>query len=72
MDFGMTPRGRDYLQRTKAFMSEHIEPVEAAFWEEARAHTANGDWRQWKVPAVLEELKARARAQDLWIRPAAA
>ena len=66
MDFGMTPRGRDYLQRTKAFMSEHIEPVEAAFWEEARAHTANGDWRQWKVPAVLEELKAMARAQDLW------
>ena len=66
MDFGMTPRGRDYLQRTKAFMSEHVDPVEAAFWEEARTHTANGDWRQWKVPAVLEELKARARAQDLW------
>lgn len=56
MHFGLSERGADYLARTKAFIAEHIEPVESAFWEEARAHTANGDWTKWKVPAVLEEL----------------
>lgn len=66
MHFGLSERGADYLARTKAFMAEHIEPVEADFWREARSHTANGDWRQWKNPAILDELKAKARAQGLW------
>jgi acyl-CoA dehydrogenase len=66
MDFEMTPRGRDYLDRVNAFMNEHIVPAEAGFWAEARTSCPNDDWRNWKVPAVLEELKTKARAQGLW------
>lgn len=26
----------------------------------------NGDWTRWQVPALMEELKANARAEGLW------
>lgn len=66
MYFDTSPKGRDYLNRVKTFIKEEIEPVEASFWAEVAADCPGGDWRQWKVPSVLEELKAKARAQGLW------
>ena len=66
MNFVNSERGQDFLERTKAFIHDEIEPVEAAFWAEA-AHTGrNPDWTQWQIPSVLEELKSKARAQGLW------
>ncbi|MFX4681996.1 acyl-CoA dehydrogenase, partial [Acinetobacter baumannii] len=59
-------RGQDHLDRVKAFMREHVEPAEPAFWAEVRRHDHGGDWRRWQVPAVLEDLKAKAKAQGLW------
>ncbi len=66
MHFELSERGQDYVARVKAFMREHIEPVEPAFWAEVHASNPDGDWRQWKHPAVLEELKRKAKAQGLW------
>ncbi|THF66545.1 acyl-CoA dehydrogenase [Pseudothauera nasutitermitis] len=66
MHFDISPKGQDYLNRVKAFIKNEIEPVEAAFWSEVTATCPGGDWRQWQVPAILEELKAKARAQGLW------
>lgn len=66
MHFDISPKGQDYLKRVKAFIKNEIDPVEAAFWSEVAATCPGGDWRQWQVPAILEELKAKARAQGLW------
>lgn len=66
MHFELSTRGQDYVARVKTFMSEHIEPVEAAFWAEVRHLNPGGDWRNWQVPAMLETLKNKAKAQGLW------
>ncbi len=66
MDFEPSARTKDYLERIQRFMREHIDPVEARFRDEVNATCHGGDWKTWKVPAVMEELKARAKAQGLW------
>lgn len=66
MHFELSERGQDHLDRVKAFMREHVEPAEPAFWAEVRRHDHGGDWRRWQVPALLEDLKAKAKAQGLW------
>jgi len=66
MHVDISPKGQDYLKRVKAFIKDEIEPVEAAFWAEVAETCPGGDWRQWQVPAILEALKAKARAQGLW------
>jgi len=66
MDFELSLRGRDFVARTRAFIAEEIEPVEDAYWTEVARTGSTGDWRRWRVPPLLDELKAKARAQGLW------
>ncbi len=66
MQFELSARGQDVLERVKVFIRDEIEPTEPAFWAEVYANNAGGDWTQWKVPAILEELKSKAKAQGLW------
>jgi len=66
MDFEPSARTKDYLERLRRFMREHIEPAEARYRDEVHATCQAGDWKTWKVPAVMDELKARAKTQGLW------
>ena len=66
MDFEPSARTKDYLERITRFMRERIDPVEARYREEVHATCQAGDWKTWKVPAVMEDLKARAKAEGLW------
>jgi len=63
MDFAIPPRAQDYLQRLAAFMREHVLPGEAKYCSEVQNVA---DWRSWKQPSIMEELKAKARAAGLW------
>jgi alkylation response protein AidB-like acyl-CoA dehydrogenase len=63
MDFAIPPRAQDYLQRLGAFLQEHVLPGEAKYCSEVQDVA---DWRTWKQPSIMEELKAKARAADLW------
>ena len=60
MDFQHSAKTVDYLQRLGAFMDEHIYPNEERFDTQHRS----GD--RWQAPALLEELKQKARAAGLW------
>ena len=60
MDFEFSRRSREYGERLAAFMHEHIYPNEERFY----AQLQEGD--RWEEPALLEELKAKARAAGLW------
>jgi len=66
MNFEPTPRAQDYARRVRAFIREHILPVEHEHWEGILGKGHLGDWTQWKIPARVEELKARAKAEGLW------
>lgn len=66
MDFQPSQKSQDFTARVRRFMDEHIVPVEAAYWAEVRRVNTSADHRTWRVPAVMEELKARARKEGLW------
>src|SRR5262245_59287424 len=55
-----SPRVRELDQRLLQFMDEHIYPNEESFEEQL---TRGG---RWQPPALLEELKAKAKAAGLW------
>lgn len=60
MHFDYSPKVQRLRARLLAFMDEHIYPQEDLF----RRQIAEGD--RWAPPAVLEELKPKARAAGLW------
>jgi acyl-CoA dehydrogenase len=60
MDFEYSARTRALLERLTAFMDAHVYPNERRYHDEIAA----GD--RWQPAAVVEELKAKARAAGLW------
>jgi acyl-CoA dehydrogenase len=66
MDFSPSPRTQDFLQRIRAFIAEHVRPIEDAYRYENASRNAGADWTQWQVLPVIAELKAKARAAGLW------
>ena len=66
MDFEPSPKAKDIIKRVKAFMRQHILPVEQQHWESLLAARKGGEWKEWTIPPLVEELKARARAEGLW------
>ncbi|MEO7156033.1 MAG: acyl-CoA dehydrogenase family protein [Vicinamibacterales bacterium] len=57
--FAPSPKSRALRDRLSAFVDAYIYPNEARFHEQVSAN-------RWQVPAIVEELKARARAEALW------
>lgn len=64
MDFDYSPKVRELQSRVTRFMEEHVYPSEARFESEMKAFRAAGN--AWQPAPVMEELKAKARAQGLW------
>jgi acyl-CoA dehydrogenase len=60
MDFEYSAKTQDLLKRLNAFMDEHVYPNEQRFM----AEVAEGD--RWQPTEIIEELKAKAKAADLW------
>ena len=52
-------RSRELRDRLIAFFDRHIYPNELRYHEQA-------EQARWQVPAILEELKSKARAEGLW------
>lgn len=62
MDFDISPKQRQFLDRVTAFMDEHIVPAIPRY--EAEMNVLGAE--RWKVVQVVEELKAKAKAAGLW------
>ena len=62
MDFDLSPRCEELLERVRAFQAEHVYPVEmealAALDDEVRPGVA--------YPEILVEIRERAKAEGLW------
>lgn len=61
MNFDYSDKTKAYIERVSAFMDEYLYPNE----EELRSQVDSAPTR-WKVVPLLEELKEKARAADLW------
>ncbi len=57
--FELSQRSRDLREQLLAFFDQHIYPNEQRFQEEINRS-------RWQVPAIVEELKEKARTQGLW------
>lgn len=64
MDFDFSPKTKALQTRLLAFMDEHINPADAAYWSEIAANTAQG--KRWTPLQTIENLKVKAQAQGLW------
>jgi acyl-CoA dehydrogenase len=64
MDFSHSDKVRDLQAKLTGFMDAHIYPAEARFHEEVEANRRRGN--PWAPTEVMEELKRKARAADLW------
>ena len=60
MDFEPTERQRYWRDRVRDFIEAHVRPAVPTY----KAQDAEGD--RWKVIPVVQELKAKAKAQGLW------
>ena len=56
--FRLSPKAADYKARLERFMAEHIYPNEAALFE-----TAETQADRWEALKLMEELKAKAKAE---------
>ena len=61
MNFDYSEKVRELRARLEAFMDEFVYPNEKVFEEQLDASES-----RWKVPPIMEELKAEARAAGLW------
>jgi acyl-CoA dehydrogenase len=64
MDFAYSPKVVELSARLTAFMDAHIYPNEARFHDEIEANRRAGN--PWVPTRVMEELKAKAKAEGLW------
>jgi alkylation response protein AidB-like acyl-CoA dehydrogenase len=63
MDFEHSKRAQPYIAAVDRFIRERILPSEASYFEQL---TDSPDYRNWRIPPVMEQLKAEAKAQGLW------
>jgi acyl-CoA dehydrogenase len=63
MDFEHSERARSVMEQVERFVHERVVPSEATYVEQL-VHT--DDWRKWRIPPVIEELKTEARGLGLW------
>jgi alkylation response protein AidB-like acyl-CoA dehydrogenase len=64
MDFDYSPRQKEWMKRISDFMDQHVYPAETVYAAQMEEATKAGN--RWIVVPVLEELKAKAKAQGLW------
>jgi acyl-CoA dehydrogenase len=61
MLFPISPRAEELRNRVTEFMEAHVYPAEEIFEQQLNAMP-----NRWGVAPVMEDLKARAKAQGLW------
>ena len=64
--FELSTRAQEYVEKTKKFIKDEIEPIETEFWNEVHTLNQGSDWTKWQWPDQLESLKNKAKAHGLW------
>ncbi len=64
MDFSHSEKVRDLQERITQFMDEYVYPAEPLYHKELEENRRAGN--PWQVTKVVEDLKKKAKAADLW------
>src|SRR5580700_2911103 len=64
MDFAHSEKVRELQQRINQFMDKYIYPAEPRYHNEMEENRRAGN--PWQVSKVIEDLKKKARAENLW------
>ena len=62
MDFDYTPKVKELMGRVQNFMDEYVYPNEDTYDRQMASFGTD----RWQVPPILDELKAKAKSQNLW------
>jgi len=64
MDFSHSEKVRDLQERITQFMDKYVYPAEPLYHKELEENRRAGN--PWQVTKVVEDLKKKAKAADLW------
>ncbi|MEO0016513.1 MAG: hypothetical protein RL589_994 [Actinomycetota bacterium] len=64
MEFNLSPKAAQYSARLQQFMDQKVIPAEGLYHQQRAALVAAG--KPHELPAIVEVLKAEAKAQGLW------
>lgn len=59
MDFEYSDKVKDLIEQVRGFMEEHVYPNQDLYNDQLSKD-------RWSTPPILDELKAKAKAQGLW------
>mgnify|MGYP000207997374 CR=1 FL=1 len=62
MDFAYSAKAQDYIARLHSFMEQEVYPAEKAYYQ---TFSHSPDHTKWQQPAIMETLKAKAKAAGL-------
>jgi len=62
MDFSLSERQKHWRDRVRTFMGKHVHPNYDTYNKQMEGFGTN----RWQVVPILEDLKAKARAEGLW------
>src|SRR3954468_1691885 len=60
MDFELSSKQKEWLDRVQSFMTKHVRPAVPVYKQQ------DEEGGRWKVLPILEDLKAKAKAEGLW------
>ncbi len=63
MDFTHSERAQNVMTQAERFVRERVLPNEQTYVDQL---VGSDDWRDWKIPPIVEELKAEAKELGLW------
>ena len=63
MDFEHSERAKNLMRQVERFVRERVVPNEQTYLDQL---VSTDDWRQWKIPPIIEQLKAEAKGLGLW------
>jgi acyl-CoA dehydrogenase len=66
MDFSPSPRAAELGRLVGAFVADEIEPVQERYHRDIEERCAGAEPGSWQESPLLDQLRAKARAQGLW------
>jgi acyl-CoA dehydrogenase len=61
VEFALSTRTLEYLERLRAFMDTHVLPAESVYRQQLESAPT-----RWMIPPVMEDLKVKAKGAGLW------
>jgi acyl-CoA dehydrogenase len=63
VDFEHSERAQHYVAQVERFVRERVLPAEPVYLSQL---ARSDDFRQWRIPPIVEQLKAQAKTAGLW------